>query len=60
MLCKKQLDTLDKLLSDIRSAINVSEKSFATMFDEIRSVGWSATPNNTIDGSENPCVVHVA
>lgn len=47
-----QLETVDKLMSDIRIVIDLSEQSFATMFEDVRGVGWSATSNVSVEMSE--------
>ena len=46
-LLEKQEDILNDLFSQTSIALNVSQKSFAKVFEEIRRVAWSAMPDSS-------------
>ena len=44
-LAEKQHDSLDNFLSDVRIAVDASEKAFANVYDEVRRVGLPTAPS---------------
>ena len=46
-LLEKQLEILNNLFSQTSVALNVSQKSFTEVFEEIRRVAWSAMPDSS-------------